>query len=127
VPSFRNLLYYIVTIGLCGTDVLDRAARRPLESSHALAPVQVNGYWQQFKDTYQQNLTHPLAILLLQILAIIVVARAFGFVFQKIGLPSVVGRSRRASSWGLVHGAAMAEYSGSCSLPARWATCSSSA
>jgi Kef-type K+ transport system membrane component KefB len=49
------------------------------------------GYWEQFKDTYAHNLTHPLAVLLLQILTIIVCARFLGFICQKLGLPSVIG------------------------------------
>jgi Kef-type K+ transport system membrane component KefB len=47
--------------------------------------------WQQFKDTYFHNITHPLAILLLQILTIIVTAKIFGFLCKKIGQPSVIG------------------------------------
>ena len=49
------------------------------------------GYWEQFKSTYQENLTHPLAKLLLQILTIIITARIFGFVCGKLGLPTVIG------------------------------------
>jgi Kef-type K+ transport system membrane component KefB len=37
------------------------------------------------------NLKHPLAILLAQIITIIVVARFFGWIFRKIGQPSVIG------------------------------------
>lgn len=45
----------------------------------------------QFKDTVHSNVTHKLAILLLQIITIIVVARVFGFFCKKIGQPSVIG------------------------------------
>ena len=38
-----------------------------------------------------ENLSHPLAILLLQIITIIVVARIFSFLFRKIGQPTVIG------------------------------------
>jgi Kef-type K+ transport system membrane component KefB len=45
----------------------------------------------QIKDTLHHNVTHPLAILLLQIITIIIVARVFGFIFKKIGQPTVIG------------------------------------
>ena len=38
-----------------------------------------------------ENLQHPLAILLAQIVTIILVARLFGWIFRKIGQPSVIG------------------------------------
>jgi len=47
--------------------------------------------WSQIKETMHHNVTHPLAILLLQIITIIVVARIFGFLFKKIGQPTVIG------------------------------------
>ena len=47
--------------------------------------------WDQFMETVFHNLTHPLAILLLQIITIIIAARILGFFCQKIGQPSVIG------------------------------------
>lgn len=47
--------------------------------------------WQEFVESFLQNLHHPLALLLLQIIAIVVVARVFGWIFNKIGQPSVIG------------------------------------
>ncbi|RYY56856.1 MAG: cation/H(+) antiporter, partial [Chitinophagaceae bacterium] len=47
--------------------------------------------WDQFKDAYHHNLTNPLAILLLQILTIITVARIFGWLCKKIRQPTVIG------------------------------------
>ncbi|MES2556162.1 MAG: cation:proton antiporter [Bacteroidota bacterium] len=47
--------------------------------------------WDQFMGTLFHNLTHPLAILLLQIITIIVAARILGFFCRKIGQPSVIG------------------------------------
>lgn len=59
-----------------------------LSSNQATTHV---SHWQQFKDTYLHNITHPLAILLLQILTIILTARLFGYLCKKIGQPSVIG------------------------------------
>lgn len=47
--------------------------------------------WQEFIDSFLQNLHHPLALLLLQIITIVIVARFFGWIFNKIGQPSVIG------------------------------------
>ncbi|MEN9336338.1 MAG: hypothetical protein RLZZ500_1325 [Bacteroidota bacterium] len=45
----------------------------------------------QFLESMVHNLKHPLAILLLQIITIIIVARFFGWIFRKIGQPTVIG------------------------------------
>lgn len=44
-----------------------------------------------FKESFFDNLTEPLAVLLLQIIVIIASARLFGFLFKKIGQPAVIG------------------------------------
>jgi len=56
-------------------------------------PVSVSekGHWNDFLSSLSQNLHHPLAILLAQIITIILVARFFGWIFRKIGQPSVIG------------------------------------
>lgn len=50
-----------------------------------------NTQWSEFLMSMEHNLKHPLAILLGQIITIIVVARFFGWMFRKIGQPSVIG------------------------------------
>lgn len=47
--------------------------------------------WEEFLSSMLHNLQHPLAILLVQIIVIILVARLFGWLFKKIGQPSVIG------------------------------------
>lgn len=47
--------------------------------------------FQLFKDSFHHNLVHPLAVLILQITSIIIVSRVFGFIFNKIGQPTVIG------------------------------------
>ncbi|MEO6254539.1 MAG: cation:proton antiporter [Ferruginibacter sp.] len=44
-----------------------------------------------FTESFQQNLSEPLTILLLQIIVIIGCARLFGFLFKKMGQPAVIG------------------------------------
>ena len=45
----------------------------------------------QFQQTIQENIAHPLAVLLLQITAILALARIFAYTFAKLGQPSVIG------------------------------------
>lgn len=78
--GFSALIYWILGIGK-GLEVHKKA----------LLPVAENGHWNDFVDSMSLNLHHPLAILLAQIVTIILVARLFGWVFRKIGQPSVIG------------------------------------
>lgn len=56
-----------------------------------IAPNTKNTHWNDFLAALGHNLQHPLAILLAQIITIIVIARFFGWIFKKIGQPSVIG------------------------------------
>ena len=78
--GFSALIYWILSIGK-GLEVHKKFLR----------PVIENGHWNDFVDSMSLNLHHPLAILLAQIITIIIVARFFGWVFRKIGQPSVIG------------------------------------
>ncbi len=90
----RNILFYVLTIGAClGAMyvVSFRGGLLQLKVQGLLPTPPETGLWHQFKDTYHHNLTHPLAILLLQIITIIAAARTLGFISQKVGLPTVIG------------------------------------
>lgn len=50
-----------------------------------------NTDWEEFVSAMMHNVQHPLALLLLQIIAIILAARVVGGFFRKIGQPSVIG------------------------------------
>jgi len=78
--GFTALIYWILKLGK-GLEV----------DKELLNPVIENGHWNEFIDSMSNNLHHPLAILLAQIVTIILVARFFGWVFRKIGQPSVIG------------------------------------
>jgi Kef-type K+ transport system membrane component KefB len=92
--NLKNTLFYLFTIG--GFFVLMYfivLKGEPLEVSKITEVQKVpdSNSFRQIKDTLHHNVTHPLAILLLQIITIIVVARVFGFIFKKIGQPTVIG------------------------------------
>lgn len=90
----RNWLIYFLFIALGATAVYSIVELgRSHETGPAMARMvdQTTDQWAHFKEIYRENLTHPLAKLLLQILTIIITARIFSFMCRKIGLPSVVG------------------------------------
>lgn len=93
--NVRNLLFYVITIGGLATLITAIiSAGKSLETGKVTEKVHhevTASTWSQFQETFFHNLTHPLAILLLQIITIIVVAKAFGFFCRKIGQPSVIG------------------------------------
>lgn len=47
--------------------------------------------WDNFVESFMVNLHHPLALLLIQIVTIILVARLFGWICMKMKQPSVIG------------------------------------
>ena len=47
--------------------------------------------WMEFISALKNNLAHPLAILLIQIVTIILAARLLGWICKKIGQPTVIG------------------------------------
>ena len=56
-----------------------------------ISPSSNDSQWVQFLSSLFHNLQHPLPLLLFQIITIILVARIFGWIFRKIGQPSVIG------------------------------------
>jgi Kef-type K+ transport system membrane component KefB len=76
--GFSLLIYWILTSG------------RKLEKGPIKAAVQTSA-WDNFTEVFSENLHHPLAILLLQIVVIVVVAKFFGWLCKRIDQPSVVG------------------------------------
>ena len=87
MKNIKNSLFYIITIGgFAFLMYLIVKKGEPLEITKItkLSQVASSNSWSQIKDTMHHNVTHPLAILLLQIITIIVVSRVFGFIFKKI-------------------------------------------
>lgn len=90
--KFRNNFFYTVVmivfsaiiyfIYVQGKDLKPRGVvHQPVEKNQ----------WQTFLDSISANLHHPLALLLTQIIAIILVARLFGWICKKLGQPTVMG------------------------------------
>ncbi len=81
IGGFSLLMYWIVQQG----ELLMPATQTQTAENSTLS------VWQTFTETFNLNITHPLAILLLQIVTIMLVAKMFGFICRKIGQPSVIG------------------------------------
>jgi Kef-type K+ transport system membrane component KefB len=78
--GFTILIYWILSLG------------KQLERGKLGAVVDIgSNSWNEFLTSLQENFQDPLAILLAQIVMIILVARLFGWIFKKIGQPTVIG------------------------------------
>ncbi len=93
MKKYRNTIFYITTIGgfsaLMYWVVLLGVKLEQQELIKTIASDKNN--WAAFIDALVQNLEHPLAVLLAQIVTIIFAARVFGWIFKKIGQPTVIG------------------------------------
>src|SRR6478609_5410909 len=93
MKNIKNALFYFgITGGFIALIYWTVSKGKELEiGKQFLTIAQRNDHWGDFITSLTANLHHPLAILLAQIITIIVVARFFGWIFRKIGQPSVVG------------------------------------
>lgn len=91
--NLKNTIFYLFIIG--GFTALmywTLEQGRLLEVGRKIvSPSSTDSQWVQFLSSLFHNLKHPLALLLFQIITIVLVARIFGWIFRKIGQPSVIG------------------------------------
>ncbi len=93
MKNYKNSIFYIFIIGGFSCLMywlLGKGAAFEIGRS-IVVPESGLSQWAEFLSSLLHNLTHPLAILLAQIVTIILVARLFGWLFQKIGQPTVIG------------------------------------
>ncbi|HLP63497.1 cation:proton antiporter [Flavobacterium sp.] len=93
MKNLKNAIFYIgVTGGFTALMYWIVSKGKELEiGRNIISPTSKDTLFNQFLVSLYHNLQHPLAILLLQIITIIIVARFFGWVFRKIGQPTVIG------------------------------------
>jgi Kef-type K+ transport system membrane component KefB len=94
VSKLKNILFYVTTIVafvLLIFFVVNEGKEQESGKVISYKPSVEASTWDQFSETWSNNLSHPLAILLLQIITIIFVARIFGFICRKIKQPTVIG------------------------------------
>jgi len=92
-----SLVFYVLMLVIFGAAIYKILQNgRALQNTEHIAPAAATGAVNQgnlqlFTDSFKANLLHPLPTLLLQIIVIVVVVRLFGFLFNKIGQPVVIG------------------------------------
>ena len=94
-----SLIFYVVIVAGLGAVIYWIVEQGHGLQSSSLTTQQVQptkelntgNNFQVFTDSFNQNLSDPLTILLLQIIVIIAIAHLFGFLFKKIGQPAVIG------------------------------------
>lgn len=94
MKNFKNSAFYLVVVGVFSACIYWALKNgQTLEKGRQIvsAPVTQSSSWEEFVSSLVHNLTHPLAILLVQIITIIFVARIFGWICKKIGQPTVIG------------------------------------
>ena len=93
MKRYKNLVSYFVLISVFATIIYFLInGGKSLETGKNIVEKNINlSILDDFSATMHHNVTHPLAILLIQILTIIFTARTFGFIFNKMGQPTVIG------------------------------------
>lgn len=89
----RSIVFYSTIIGGGGLFMYWIVSKGMLleENRHIIIPEANGNQWQEFQNTMGHSFAEPLAILLAQIITIIIIARLFGWLFNKIGQPTVIG------------------------------------
>ena len=93
LSASRNILFYLLIIGVFSALIywIAKEGIQIEQGRHIVPPTHTGNSFQEFIQSFTHNLTHPLAILLAQIVSIILTARLFGWICKRIGQPSVVG------------------------------------
>ena len=94
----RSILYYVLSLLGFGAVIyyvlVQGEGLRPhlADELRALTTTSSKGTaLEQFQQTLNGNMVHPLAVLLMQIVAIVAVARIFSYLFARLGQPTVIG------------------------------------
>ena len=85
IAVFGSLMYLVVKEGE------SRQVDHAIRSAQEVAPQNMGEGFLVFWNAVSQNIQSPIGILLLQIIAILIVCRIFGWLFVKIGQPTVIG------------------------------------
>ena len=92
MKNHKNSLFYIIVTGGFVSIMFWIIKQGKFLEGDAVVEKSIEGnHFNDFLASISHNMHHPLAILLVQIITIIIVARFFGWLFKKIGQPSVIG------------------------------------
>ncbi|HXH18112.1 MAG TPA: cation:proton antiporter [Chitinophagales bacterium] len=91
----KIVIYYVVTIGLFSLFmywvIREGKVHEAKKITEQITEGTKHSAFELVRQAFTHNVTHPLAILILQIITIIITARLFGYLFNKIGQPTVIG------------------------------------
>lgn len=93
MKNIKNSIFYVLVTGVFSVLIYFIIKNgKSLENPQVVtSKLSDKSAYSEFLESLSVNLHHPLAILLIQIIAIILIARIFGWFFRKIGQPSVIG------------------------------------
>jgi len=93
MKKHKNSFFYIAIIGVFSALIywIMHIGKRLEAGRTIVVPESGKSQWMEFMNSLENNLTHPLAILLIQIVTIILAARLLGWICKKIGQPTVIG------------------------------------
>jgi Kef-type K+ transport system membrane component KefB len=96
--GIQNLTFYVLMIALFGSLmylIVRQGEIRQLDGLEIIeapaASESLSGGFESFQRLIHKDVESPIAILLLQIITILLICRIFGWLFKKIGQPTVMG------------------------------------
>lgn len=92
--QFKTWTIYVLMLGIFGIAsyiILQKGAAFDLSTKGGNSVVSNLDGFESFKLSLLTNIAEPAAMLLLQIISILIVSRIFGFLFAKMGQPTVIG------------------------------------
>jgi Kef-type K+ transport system membrane component KefB len=94
MSKYKNFLFYIIFTGsllLLMYLVVIFGEPQEISKVNKFPVASESDSFNHFLDAFGQNVSHPLALLILQIITIIIAARSLSYLFRKIGQPAVIG------------------------------------
>jgi len=91
MSKYKNTIFYIAVVSIFSALMYWTVSKGQLLEDNVVPVTSDLSSYENFLESLLVNLHHPLAILLAQIVTIVLVARAFGWICKKIGQPSVIG------------------------------------
>jgi Kef-type K+ transport system membrane component KefB len=92
----KNLIFYIAMMVIFGAIIywiLQEGKKMGVKENLVVDPAKTKSSVQALTDSFSLHLTLPLPILLLQVIVIVIFTRFFGYIFNKIGQPTVIGET----------------------------------
>jgi hypothetical protein len=90
----RSTKIYLLSLLLFGGGifwVIDYGNSFYISTQFISKTVSVGSFWENLRTTFLTQLSHPLALLLVQIIVIMAAARTFGVLISKFSQPPVIG------------------------------------